>query len=113
VLVPGILLTAAGTALLAASASPVLVLVGATAFGLGFGALQNATLTVMYARTTEGEYGVVSAIWNAAYDGGMAVGALVVGAASALTGLGPAFLVVGAIVAGTLAIARRDGRSAR
>jgi hypothetical protein len=52
----------------------------------------------------------VSAIWNAAYDGGMAVGALAVGFAGTLAGLGPAFFIVAAIVAATLAVARIDRR---
>jgi predicted MFS family arabinose efflux permease len=110
VIVPGILLTAVGLAgLVIAPLAPV-VLVSAALFGAGFGILQNATLTLMYARTTTGEYGVVSAIWNAAYDGGMAVGALAVGFAGTLAGLGPAFLILAVLVAATLAVARSDSR---
>jgi len=109
-IVPGILFVTVGTAGLVVSPAAVVVLAGATLFGAGFGMLQNASLTLMYARTTTGEYGVVSAIWNAAYDGGMAVGALVVGFAGSVIGLGPAFLVVAVIVATTLLVARLDRR---
>jgi predicted MFS family arabinose efflux permease len=109
-IVPGILITAVGTAGLVITPSPVVVLAGAALFGAGFGILQNATLTLMYARTTPAEYGVVSAIWNAAYDGGMAIGSLAVGYLGTLTGLAPAFLVVAVAVTGTLLIARTDRR---
>jgi predicted MFS family arabinose efflux permease len=109
-LVPGILFTSLGLAGLVVTPLAPVVLVGAALFGTGFGILQNATLTLMYARSTTGDYGVVSAIWNAAYDGGMAVGALAVGFAGTLTGLGPAFLILAVVVAGSLAGARADRR---
>ena len=109
-IVPGIALTGLGTAALVVAPMPVVVLAGAAAFGAGFGILQNATLTLMYARTVTAEYGVVSAMWNAAYDGGMAVGALAVGSLGAVAGLEPAFLVVAVVVALTLLVARADAR---
>jgi MFS family permease len=108
--VPGILLTAVGTAGLVVSPAAAVVLAGAALFGAGFGILQNATLSLMYARTTTNDFGVVSAIWNAAYDGGMAVGALAVGFTGTITGLGPAFLIVAAIVAAMLGVAHLDRR---
>jgi MFS family permease len=69
-LVPGVALSAAGVAALAATASPALVLGGAATFGIGFGLLQNASLTLMYARVPASGQTAVSAIWNAAYDAG-------------------------------------------
>jgi MFS family permease len=108
-IVPGILFTTIGTAALVLSPAACVVL-GAALFGAGFGILQNATLSLMYARTTTGQYGIVSAIWNAAYDGGMAVGALAAGVLGSLTGLTPAFLLIAALVAATLAVARTDRR---
>jgi predicted MFS family arabinose efflux permease len=110
-LVPGVLLTASGTAILVIPLGDATVIAGAAAFGAGFGILQNATLTLMYARTPEGQYGVVSAIWNAAYDGGMAVGALALGAAGSITGLTPAFLAIAVLVVATLAVVRFDRRT--
>ena len=50
-LTPGVLLTAAGMAAIAATAAPSLVIGGAAVFGAGFGLLQNATLALMYTRT--------------------------------------------------------------
>jgi MFS family permease len=109
-LVPGILFTAAGTSLLVASPVEGIIVAGAALFGAGFGILQNSTLTLMYARTSEAQFGVVSAIWNAAYDGGMAVGALALGFAGTLTGLTPAFLVISVVVLGMATVARSDRR---
>ena len=61
-------------ACMAALGSPAAVIAGAAVFGAGFGILQNATLSLMYARVPAGAEGPVSAIWNAAYDLGMAAG---------------------------------------
>lgn len=109
-LVPGVFLSVVGMAAMAATGSGVLVILGAVAFGTGFGLLQNATLTLMYARTSEAEYGTVSAIWNGAYDLGMATGALAVGALVSATGFGAAFLVVAATIVPALVLAHREAR---
>ncbi|MGI5125343.1 MFS transporter [Pseudonocardia sp. CA-107938] len=98
-LVPALLVAAAGTAALAATGSAPLVVAGAAVFGAGFGVLQNASLTVMYAGADPSAYGAVAAIWNAAYDGGMAAGAFAVGLLVPLTGFPPAFLVTAALMA--------------
>jgi predicted MFS family arabinose efflux permease len=109
-LAPGVLLTAVGTVALVLPLGELGVVGGALAFGAGFGILQNATLTLMYARTPEGQYGVVSAIWNAAYDGGMAVGALALGVVGTATGLAPAFVALAVLMLATLALVRFDSR---
>ena len=67
-LCPGVVLSAAGVAALAVTSSPGLVIGGAAVFGTGFGLLQNATLTLMYARVPATGQDAVSAIWNAAYE---------------------------------------------
>jgi len=107
-LAPALLLAAAGIAALAATGSAPLVIVGAAVFGAGFGVLQNASLTVMYAGADPAAYGAVAALWNAAYDGGMAAGAFAVGLLVPLTGFPPAFLVTAALMA--LALTVRPSR---
>jgi predicted MFS family arabinose efflux permease len=107
-LFPGVVLSAAGIALLAATHTPVLVLGGAASFGVGFGILQNATLALMYARSPEGAYSTVSAIWNAAYDAGMGAGAIGIGLLVAHTGYSTAFLLTAALVVPALLPARRE-----
>ncbi|MFF1572297.1 MFS transporter [Leifsonia sp. NPDC058292] len=105
--VPGILLSAAGTAAMAATADATLVLIGAALFGVGFGALQNATISAMYERADDAQYGTVSALWNAGYDGGMAVGALGISTLGALIGDAPAFLALALALPLVLILVRR------
>ncbi len=92
-------LSALGAAGLVLIDSPVAVLTGSTLFGLGFGAAQNLTLTLMYDRAPTSRYGQVSALWNLAYDGGWGLGAIAFGAVVAGTGYPTAFALTAAIVA--------------
>ncbi len=105
-LVPGVILSMAGMAALAATGSAALVVLGAALFGAGFGILQNATLAMMYARVPLSAYSGVSAIWNAAFDLGMALGAIGVGVLVPLVGFPIAFLLTAAAMAPALVLAR-------
>ncbi len=107
-LCPGVLLSAAGMALLAAVHLPAAVVGGAACFGTGFGILQNATLAMMYARAPRGSYDAVSAIWNAAWDGGMGAGAAVIGLLAATTGYQAAFVITAVLVLPALIPAFRE-----
>jgi predicted MFS family arabinose efflux permease len=105
---PGVLLSAAGMALLVATGTPVLVVTGAACFGTGFGLLQNATLTLMYARVSADGYNSVSAIWNAAYDAGMGGGAVAIGLLVAHIGYPAAFGLTSALIIPALLLTRRE-----
>jgi predicted MFS family arabinose efflux permease len=107
-LAPGLALTAAGMACMAALGSPAAVIAGAAVFGAGFGVLQNATLSLMYARVPAGAEGPVSAIWNAAYDLGMAAGALGAGLAVGAIGYPATFLITAALALPAFAVVRRE-----
>ena len=107
-LCPGVLLSAAGMALLAATGVPAAVVGGSACFGIGFGLLQNATLALMYARAPNSDGDTVSAIWNAAYDAGMAAGAATIGLLTAHTGYRAAFLLTAALVMPALIPALRE-----
>jgi predicted MFS family arabinose efflux permease len=67
--------------------SDVLLLAGAAVFGTSYGAVQNLTLVAAFARARGHGVSAVSAVWNAAFDTGTGIGAVVVGALAA-TGLG-------------------------
>ena len=112
-LLPGVLLSAAGMASLAATGSPALVISGAAVFGAGFGLLQNATLALMYARAARTGYDAVSAIWNAAYDAGMGVGAIGMGLVIPLLGYSATFLLTGGLIIPALLPARQERRHHR
>jgi predicted MFS family arabinose efflux permease len=109
-LYPGIALAAAGMAAIAATGTPALVIGGAAVFGAGFGLLQNATLALMYAQTGREGYDAVSAVWNAAYDAGMGVGAIGMGLVAGGLGYPVTFLVTAAIVLAALTLARGRAR---
>ncbi|MFR0357031.1 MFS transporter [Streptomyces sediminimaris] len=107
---PGLLLSAAGVLVVAATGSPVAVVTGTALFGAGFGIAQNATLTLMYARVSASSYGTVSALWNLAYDGGMGAGAAGFGVLAGLTGYPWAFAATAVLMLGALAPVLRDRR---
>lgn len=107
-LVPGLLLCVVGMAGLAATGSAYAVIGGAFVFGSGFGVLQNATLVLMYVRVPVGGESSVSAIWNAAYDLGMAGGALCAGPVVTVIGYQATFVVTAAVMLPALAVVRRD-----
>lgn len=107
-LVPSVVLCATGMATMAVTSSAVLVIGGATLLGAGFGVLQNATLSLMFARVPAEGFGTVSAIWNAAYDIGMAAGAIGVGMLVTSTGFPVAFLCTAALLVPALVLALRE-----
>ncbi|WP_344415083.1 MFS transporter [Amycolatopsis minnesotensis] len=109
---PGLVVAVAGMATLAVTGSPSMVIGGALVFGAGFGVLQNATLVLMYARVPAGGEGAVSAIWNAAYDLGMAGGALGAGLLVAPIGYPATFVLAAVVLVPALAVVRRDRGSA-
>jgi predicted MFS family arabinose efflux permease len=102
---PGVLVAAAGLAILGLTAIPALVITGAAVFGAGFGVTQNASLTIMYDRVPESGYSAVSALWNLAYDGGMGLGAAGFGVLAARTGYPAAFALTAAVLPVVLAAA--------
>ncbi len=79
----------------------VLVMLGATVFGAGYGATQNLTLLVAFARTPLDS--VASAVWNISFDAGTALGAFAVGIVAA-SGLGLPWTFIATAVIMVLAI---------
>ncbi|MCW2695064.1 MAG: Arabinose efflux permease family protein [Modestobacter sp.] len=69
------------------AAGAAVLLAGVLAFGVGYGAVQNLTLVVALARAGDGRTTTVSAVWNASFDSGTAVGAVAVGGVAAQVGL--------------------------
>ena len=109
-LLPGtVLLGVVGLAALAAGLRQevdVLLLAGAAVFGTAYGAVQNLTLVVAFAHARGHGASTVSAVWNAAFDMGTGIGAVVVGAL-AVTGMGVpmALGACAALIAGCLPLA--------
>ena len=75
-LVPAIVLGAAGLCGAMWTGQPAVLLAGMALFGLGFGALQNVTFVTMLHRSPAGEAETsASIIWNIAFDAGTGIGA--------------------------------------
>jgi predicted MFS family arabinose efflux permease len=91
------------------------LVIAAVVFGFGYGAVQNITLVIAFARAGAAGAATASALWNGAFDTGTALGAFSVGAiAAAGLGLSWSFGVSAAAVLVGLPVAlalRMPGRS--
>jgi predicted MFS family arabinose efflux permease len=105
---PGLVLAALGVLLMAGIPNSAMVISGVTLFGIGFGLTQNATLSVMYHRVPPSGYGVVSSLWNAAYDAGMGAGAAAFGLLLTGCGYRLGFALTGALMLGAAPLAWRE-----
>ena len=109
-----LVVSAVGMALTAAGlwAGPAWVLIGASVFGAGYGATQNLTLLAAFARAGEAGTTTASAMWNIAFDSGIAIGALAIGFLAAGIGLDWTYVVVAGLLAAAVPLASAASRSA-
>jgi predicted MFS family arabinose efflux permease len=103
-----LLLSAGGMAVVALGleAGAGWVLAGSAVFGAGYGTVQNLTLLAAFARAGESGATTASAVWNASFDAGTAVGALVLGLVAAGVGLPWTYVLVAGALLLTLPLAR-------
>jgi predicted MFS family arabinose efflux permease len=110
-LVPLVPLTGVGMALMAWSvAGTDGVRAGAFLFamllvGTCYGALQNLTLLLSFAAVSRRHHNTASAVWNAGFDAGTALGSVAVGVTAQLTSFSTALLCAGAVAVATLPLA--------
>lgn len=105
-LVAAVGISAIGIAL--ASDRPVLLIAGSFLVGAGFGASQTLTMVAAFARAHPDDRALTSTIWNASFDSGTAIGAVLIGTLIAgPVGLVGAFGVVAAICVVTVPVALR------
>lgn len=112
-LIPGLVIAAAGMAGLAWAADPAALIVAMAAFGTGFGICQTSTLAQMMDRVPASGYGMVSALWNMAYDVGYGAGPAAFGLFVVHTGYPAAFAMMAALILVALGPARRDRAAAQ
>ena len=105
-LAPSLAACAVGTAIMPWGG--LVMLVGATIFGFGFGVVTNATLILTMQRVSKSEYGLGSTLWNAAFDSGTGIGAFVFGFVVSALGFSWAFALCAALVASALVLVYRD-----
>jgi MFS family permease len=111
-LIPGLVIAAGGMAGLVWATDLVTLTVTMAAFGTGFGICQTSALTQMMDRVPASGYGMVSALWNMAYDLGYGAGPAAFGLFVVYTGYPAAFAITAVVILAALAPAWRD-RTAR
>jgi MFS family permease len=112
-LVPALLVAAAGMTTLIWVATPAAMLTGMCLFGIGFGITENATFAMMIDRVPRSDYGTASALWSLAYDGGYGAGPAMFGVFVVYTGYPAAFALTGTLMLAALVPALRDRTAER
>jgi predicted MFS family arabinose efflux permease len=103
---PAMVLAASGIAVLFFTDSSAAVVAGMAAFGLGLGAVQNLSLTLMLENTHAGDFARVSVLWNIAFDAGMGIGSVAFGYLAIVTGYPWGFVILAFVMALTIIPAR-------
>lgn len=96
-----------GIALDLTTAVALVSITAGTAYGFGFGMIQNETLVVMFDRAGPGGHGRASTVWNLAYDAGSGAGAYAIGLVAIQLGMGGAFLIAALVIVLALPATRR------
>lgn len=109
-LVVGTFVTVAGSVFLIGERGTVPVIIAAVTIGAGLGIVMNAAYVAMLDAAEEGTVGVISVLWNLSIDGGVGLGALVLGVVAAAS-IDAVFLALPVIVALGLPFAVRAHRS--
>lgn len=111
-LVPGVALSALGVfALVLVTGTDVVAVAvtvaaaGGLVFGLGFGAVQNTTLTAMFDRVSSRGYDAASTVWNMGFDSGIGIGSLALGVLAGIAGYPVTFGVAAALLVLALPLA--------
>ncbi len=115
-LIPGLVTAAAGMAGQIWMTGLATLIVAMAAFGAGFGICQTVTLAQMMDRVPASGYGMVSALWNMAYDLGYGAGPAAFGLFVAHNGYPAAFAMTAGVIPLALVPAWRDraaGQSGR
>lgn len=105
-LVPSMALASLGIAVLFFTDNPAAIIAGMAVFGIGLGAVQNLSLTLMLENTHAGDFARVSVLWNVAFDAGMGIGSVAFGYLAIATGYPWGFAILAFVMALTVVPAR-------
>jgi predicted MFS family arabinose efflux permease len=108
-LLPALVVAAAGMLAMVALSSPVAIFAGMVLFGAGFGAVENATFALLIEQRPGAQ---ASAWWNLAYDVGYGAGPAVFGLICVRTGYPVAFALTGVLILAVLPGAVRERKAA-
>lgn len=105
-LAPALAVASLAMAALLWPTSPIAVLAGMSAFGAGFGIVQNATFALMVENASATGTGAASALWNLAYDVGYGAGPATFGLVVSHTGYPAAFVMTGLLMLTAIPVTR-------
>jgi predicted MFS family arabinose efflux permease len=88
-----------------------MVLIAATTFGTGFGAVQTGAYLAMMERGSSSSWTAISALWNSGIDSGSALGGALFGVSASLYGYGTAVWIMPAVLVLSLPLVGWPGRS--
>jgi MFS family permease len=108
-LVPALIVAAAGMGAMIWLSSPALVFASMVLFGAGFGVIESATFALLIEQLPEAK---ASALWNLAYDAGYGAGPASFGLAAARAGYPAAFALTGVLMLAVLPAALRERKFA-
>ena len=111
VLTGGLALMAVGLVALALRGGPFSVLIAATGYGMGYGAMQTGSYLALVARSGRSDWAVTSALWNGGIDIGASAGGIMVGLSAAAYGYATAVWVMPIVLLLSLPLLWSAGRS--
>jgi len=89
----------------------VAVLITATTYGVGYGAIQTGSYLALVAGSGRSDWAVTSALWNSAIDIGASAGGIMVGLSAAVYGYATAVWVMPIVLLMSLPLLWSAGRS--
>jgi MFS family permease len=111
ILLGGIGMSGIGVIALALHGGSLMVLIAATTFGTGFGAVQTGAYLAMMERGSSSSWTAISALWNSGIDSGSALGGALFGVSASLYGYGTAVWIMPAVLVLSLPLVGWPGRS--
>jgi MFS family permease len=102
---PSLAMCGGGLAISASVGAHTVFVLGACAAGFGFGVLQNATLQALCSDRPVRELAAASALWNLAYDLGLAIGTVAFGLFAGILAPATGPAIVGAVLAASVVVA--------
>jgi hypothetical protein len=102
---------AIGLIALAVRGGPIAVVIAATTYGMGYGAIQTGSYLALVARSGRSDWPVTSALWNSAIDIGASTGGIMVGLSAAVYGYATAVWVMPIVLLVSLPLLWSAGRS--
>ncbi len=103
VIIPGVILMVVALALLPLAHGFTFFVISASLFGIGFGSAQPATMALLFDRIQPGQRGLATSTYFSGFDGGISIGAILLGVVSEHWGFGVMWSISAACILLSLA----------